>query len=171
MTASESPERNVVYPWPAIISLLNFMVLIPIGTSYMRMTADLWDFVFVLVGVYFAVKYVRYLTAAHSVEGSRAGPYRVSRVYREGIYKSIRYPVAAGTIYMNIALACFFRSFALVPLIPFFVALWYILASWEDRIMLQRFGDEFREYMQVSGMFRGKDSAQQRIASSGYDLY
>lgn len=159
------------YVWPLLVAILNFSVILPLMVQNMRTTAELWDFLFVFAGVYFSVKFVRYVVGAHKYKKARLGPKHVPKVYNKGIYKDVRHPVMAGIIYMNLAYACFARSFILVPIVPIFVALWYMLASWEESILLERFGDEYREYMKTAGMFRGKGMDQQRLASSGYDMY
>jgi protein-S-isoprenylcysteine O-methyltransferase Ste14 len=159
------------YPWPLFVALINFGVLLPLAAQNMRSTADLWDYIFVLAGVYFSMKFVRYMSGAHKYKEARLGPRNVPKVFSKGIYKDVRHPVMAAVIYMNFAYLCFARSLALVPVVPVFVALWYILASWEESILLERFGVEYQEYMKTAGMFRGKGMDQQRLASSGYDMY
>jgi len=89
----------------------------------------------------------------------------------QGIYTKIRQPISSAIIYMNLAYACFFRSFALIPAISIFIAIWYILARYEDNLMLSRFGEEYKEYMKATAMLRGGSDEQQRLASSGYDMY
>ena len=59
----------------------------------------------------------------------------------------------------------------MIPVVPMFIALWYIYATYEERIMINRFGDEYKEYMKGTSMFRGGGFDQQRLASSGYDMY
>ena len=37
--------------------------------------------------------------------------------------------------------------------------------------LVEKFGDEYREYVRATSMFRGSGYDQQRLASSGYDMY
>ncbi len=170
--ASEISENtgsyNIIRPSLAII---NFTGLLWFGLGYMRSTAELWDYIFVLIGCYFTLKFVRYLSNAHQFKQTRMKPMDMIEFPNKGIYAKIRQPISAAIIYMNLAYVCFFRSLILIPAIAVFVAIWYILARFEDQSMLSRFGNEYKEYMKGTAMLRGGDSEQQRLASSGYDMY
>jgi protein-S-isoprenylcysteine O-methyltransferase Ste14 len=156
---------------PSILGFLNFGVLLAIALPLMNPSAELWDFIFVAIGVYLTTKFIRYLASAHAEPLTRVNPKDRNSIPREGIYAKIRHPVGAGIIYMNIAYIFFFRSLLLIPIVPVFVALWYFYATYEEKIMLARFGDEYKEYIRKTSMFRGAGFDQQRLASSGYGMY
>ncbi|MFW9958201.1 MAG: methyltransferase family protein [Candidatus Odinarchaeota archaeon] len=162
------PENNYL---PAILGFLNFGVLLIIAMPLMSPTAELWDFIFVGTGVYFTMKFIGNVSSAHRNPLTRISPNDRDSIPKEGIYARIRHPVGAGAIYMNIAYVFFFRSMVLIPVVPIFAAIWYIYAQYEEKVMLDRFGDEYREYMKGTSMFRGGGFDQQRLASSGYDMY
>ena len=166
--SSELPENNY---YPLLLAGLNFTVLLLMTFQYMANTVELWDFIFVAAGVYFSMKFIRLVKGAHEYPETRASVQNRTSYPTQGIYAQIRNPVGAACIYMNIAYVCFTRSFALIPVVPVFIALWYILAAYEEKILIQRFGDEYREYMRATSMFRGSGLDQQRLASSGYDMY
>jgi protein-S-isoprenylcysteine O-methyltransferase Ste14 len=161
-------ENNFI---PLLIAVMNFLVLLIMANQYMVYSVELWDFIFVGGGVYFSVKFVRLIRGAHEYPETRASVHTRPSYPTEGIYARIRNPVGAACIYMNIAYVCFTRSFALVPVVPFFVALWYVYATYEEKILIERFGDQYREYMRGTSLFRGAGYDQQRLASSGYDMY
>ena len=161
-------ENNFI---PILIALINFSALLLLTMETMATSVELWDFIFILAGVYFSMKFVRLMKAAHEFPQTRTSPADRESFPTKGIYANIRNPVGAACIYMNIAYVCFTRSFALIPVVPVFIALWYIYASYEERLMISRFGDEYREYMKGTSMFRGGGFDQQRLASSGYDMY
>ncbi len=165
---SEMQENNY---WPMIIAFINFCALLILTMNYMNPDAHLWDFIFAFVGVYFSVKFVNTMREAHEFPETRVIPQDRESFPKEGIYARIRHPVGAAAIYMNFAYVCFIRSFALVPIVPIFVALWYIYAIYEEKIMIGIFGDEYREYMKTTGMFRGGGTDLQRHTSSGYGMY
>lgn len=167
-TSSTIGSYNYLRP---LFAIINFGGLLLFGASYMRPTADLWDFIFVLIGCYFTLKFVRYLSNAHQFKHTRIRLSDLTDFPNKGIYAKIRHPIAAASIYMNLAYVCFFRSFALIPVVSVFIAMWYILARYEDQLMLSKFGNAYREYMKSTAMLRGGDSEQQRLASSGYDMY
>ncbi|MGY5860237.1 MAG: isoprenylcysteine carboxylmethyltransferase family protein [Candidatus Thorarchaeota archaeon] len=166
--SSNQVENNYI---PLLIALANFAVLLTMALEYMANTVELWDFIFILTGVYFSMKFVRLVKGAHEFPETRMNPKDRTSYPTEGIYAKIRHPIGAACIYMNLAYVCFTRSFALVPIVPVFIALWYIYAAHEEKILLKSFGDEYKEYMRATSMFRGSGFDQQRLASSGYDMY
>jgi len=161
-------ENNFI---PAILGFMNFGILLSIAMPLMSYSTGLWDFIFVAAGVYFELKFVRCVSKAHEQPMTRVNPRDRTSIPREGIYARIRHPIAAGAIYLNIAFVFFFRSLYLIPIIPVLGAMWYLYARYEENVMLERFGDEYREYMRGTSMFRGAGFDQQRLASSGYDMY
>jgi protein-S-isoprenylcysteine O-methyltransferase Ste14 len=165
---SEIQDNNYI---PAILGFLNFGILLSISAPLMNPSAELWDFIFVAVGIYLTSKFVRNLTKAHADPLTRVSPKDRDSIPKEGIYARVRHPVGAGAIYMNIAYVFFFRSLVLIPIVPILASLWYFYAIYEERIMIARFGDEYREYIRGTSMFRGAGFDQQRLASSGYDMY
>lgn len=171
MSENDSIEVVENNYYPLLIAVTNFLVLLMMAFQFMVNTVELWDFIFVGGGIYFSVKFIRLIRWAHEFSETRVSAQSRTSYPTEGIYARIRNPVGAACIYMNIAYVCFTRSFALVPVVPFFIALWYVYAAYEERIMIQRFGDEYREYMKATSMFRGGGYDQQRLASSGYDMY
>ena len=137
----------------------------------MRTSADLWDYIFVSAGCYFAIKFARYFMRAHQFKQTRTQPSSMEEFPTRGIYAKIRQPVSSSLIYMNLAYGCFYRSFTMIPIIAMFIGMWYILARFEDQLMLTQFGNEYKEYMKTTAMLRGGSDEQQRLTSSGYDMY
>ncbi len=168
MTSENAGSYNYLRP---ILAIFNFVGLLWFGIGFISPTAELWDFIFVAIGCYFTLKFVRYLSNAHQFKQTRMKPNDMAEFPSQGIYAKIRQPISSAIIYMNLAYACFFRSFALIPAISIFIAIWYILARYEDDLMLARFGEEYKEYMKTTAMLRGGSDEQQRLASSGYDMY
>lgn len=166
--SKEVVENNY---YPTIIAIINFSVLLTLALEYMVYTAELWDFIFVGAGVYFSMKFIRLVRGAHEFQETRVRVQDRTNFPKEGIYAAIRNPIGAAAIYMNIAYVCFTRSLALIPAVPVFIALWYIYAAYEEKILVDQFGDEYREYIRATSMFRGSGFDQQRLASSGYDMY
>lgn len=170
--ASELSTDNGSYNyWRPLLSIINFGSLLWYGIGIIRPTAELWDFFFVALGCYFTLKFVRYLSNAHQFKQTRIHPDNMTEFPNKGIYTKIRQPVSAATIYMNLAYVCFIRSFALIPVVAVFIAMWYILARYEDQLMLTKFGNDYKDYMKSTAMLRGGDNEQQQLASSGYDTY
>ena len=171
MASELSTEQESYNFWRPMLAIINFGGLLWFGIGIMRPTANLWDFIFVAVGCYFTLKFVRYLSNAHQFKQTRNHPNDMTEFPNKGIYAKIRQPVSAATIYMNMAYVCFIRSFALIPVVAVFIAMWYILARYEDQLMLSKFGNEYKEHMKRTALLRGGSDEQERLASSGYDMY
>ncbi|MFW9807255.1 MAG: methyltransferase family protein [Candidatus Thorarchaeota archaeon] len=171
MTSDTETEKGSYNFWRPLFAIINFGSLLLYGGGLMRTSADLWDFIFVMIGCYFTLKFVRYLSKAHQFTQTRMQPKDMSEFPTEGIYGKIRQPVSAAIIYMNLAYVCFYRSIVMIPVVAIFIALWYMIARYEDQMMLSNFGDEYKIYMRGTALLRGGSEEQQRLASSGYDMY
>ncbi|MHA1909524.1 MAG: methyltransferase family protein [Candidatus Thorarchaeota archaeon] len=167
-----SVDRNSgVNTFPALLGGLNIIVLIQIGLSSMTVGVGFWDFLFVLAGGYFAVKTVRYMTRAHESKKTKIRTQELESFPKKGIYSKIRHPVGAAFIYLNIACVLLFRSYALITVAFVFGAMWFILAKYQDDLLIKRFGEEYKEHIERVGMFRGKGDTSQRLQDSGYSMY
>lgn len=168
------PEEVAIpenYVYDGLLSVFNFAIILPVALTSMRFAAELWDFIFILIGVYCTKKCINYISKAHEYKQTRMMPENMDKFVKEGIYADVRHPVAAGMLYMNIAYIFLFRSITLVTVVPAFFALWFVLCKHKERILIERFGDDYRTYIRSVGMFRGKgDQGQTRLSGTGYDV-
>ncbi len=164
-------RKTGVNVYPAILGGLNLIILIQIGLTSMAVEVGFWDFLFVLAGGYFAIKTVRYMIQAHDSKKTKIRTQELESFPTKGIYSKIRHPVGASFIYLNIACILLFRSFSLITVALIFGAIWFILAKYQDNILIQRFGGEYEEHMKHAGMFRGRGDTSQRLQDSGYGMY
>jgi protein-S-isoprenylcysteine O-methyltransferase Ste14 len=171
MSTDEMESPGSYNFWRPLFAVVNFGGLLWYGLGRMSLTAGLWDFTFVAVGCYFTLKFIRYLARAYQLKQTRMQPSTMKEFPSKGIYATIRQPVASAFIYMNLAYVCFYRTFAMIPVVAVFIAVWYMLARYEDQVLLSKFGDEYKEYMRSTALVRGGSDEQQRLASSGYDMY
>jgi len=73
------------------------------------------------------------------------------RLMKTGIYKHIRHPIYAGGVISSFACILIFRSLIFAPisfLYHFFLI--YIRLKQEETLLLEKFGDEYEEYMKTS---------------------
>jgi protein-S-isoprenylcysteine O-methyltransferase Ste14 len=73
-----------------------------------------------------------------------------------GLYSRIRHPQYLGLALTGLGLSILWPRFLVVALWAVMVALYYLLARDEERRMLGQFGEEYRRYMDRSGMFLPK---------------
>lgn len=70
-----------------------------------------------------------------------------------GIYQKIRHPQALSEPFLLIALAFFLHSPFLVLYSLIWLPVFYLFAKFEERDLVLRFGDKYREYQKQVGMF------------------
>lgn len=157
--------------FPALLGGLNLIIVIQIGIGTQTAGVGFWDLIFVLAGAYFSYKTARYIVQAHEEKETKSRTQELVSFPKKGIYSKIRHPVGAAFIYFNIACVLLFRSISLITVVPVFAALWFILAKYQDGKLIEKFGEEYEDYMVAAGMFRGKGDYGQRLANSGYDMY
>ncbi len=71
----------------------------------------------------------------------------------EGPYRFVRHPQYLGLFSIAFGLLVMWPTFPTLLMFPLLVAMYIRLARKEEREMIQRFGDEYREYMRRVGMF------------------
>jgi protein-S-isoprenylcysteine O-methyltransferase Ste14 len=100
-----------------------------------------------------------YIFALSMKEFGRSGQkltpkaYGTSRLMTAGIYSSIRHPHNLASILLNIGIAFGFRSTAglVISLASIMVGYWFTLE--EEKLLIQQFGDRYREYKAKVPMF------------------
>jgi len=86
--------------------------------------------------------------ASHSVVNHDGGP---ESVRTSGVFRYVRHPLYLGALLFYLALTiatCSLISFGLLVVIFFF---YNFIAGYEEKLMLRRFNDEYRDYMKKTG--------------------
>ena len=88
--------------------------------------------------------------------------YGTSKLMMSGIYSSVRHPHNLSSVLLNFGIAFLFRSTIglLVAVASIIVTYWFTLE--EEKLLIQQFGDEYREYKARAPMFIPK------LARRGY---
>jgi protein-S-isoprenylcysteine O-methyltransferase Ste14 len=87
-----------------------------------------------------------------------------------GLYSWIRHPQYLGLGLTGLGLSILWPRFLVVALWAVMVLLYYVLARDEERRMLGQFGEDYRQYMDRTGMFVSKpleDTALKLVPASG----
>ena len=71
----------------------------------------------------------------------------------DGLYRYMRHPQYTGIYIAIFGQIIHWPTIPTIVLFPFIVLAYYHLAKKEERVMLERFGDEYREYMEGMPMF------------------
>ena len=141
------------YIFPPILVGTNFAILLPIGILFLRTELSLWDYISIAVGGILTIIFVVSLVSTHKIEQAQMKPSNVDKLVTDGPYSIVRHPNFAGIICMNIAYLLFFRTLWLIPPICVFFVLWYLEARHEERVLIAKFGESYRNYMKTTGMF------------------
>lgn len=75
------------------------------------------------------------------------------RLVVTGLYGKIRHPQYTGFILVIIGFLIQWPTIITLIMFPFLVYMYYRLAKKEEKEMIERFGDEYPEYMKRTGMF------------------
>jgi len=145
--------KSNFYMFPPILTGVNFAILLPIGAIFIRTELNLWDYISIAIGGILTVMFVASLISTHKIEQAHMKPDDVDRLITDGLYSMVRHPNFAGIICMNIAYLLFFRTLWLIPPICVFAVLWYLEARYEEKVLIAKFAESYRNYMKTTGMF------------------
>jgi protein-S-isoprenylcysteine O-methyltransferase Ste14 len=141
------------YIFPPILVGVNFAALLPLGIIFIRTELSLWDYISIISGGVLTIIFVLSLVSTHKIKQAHMKPKDVDKLITDGPYSVVRHPNFTGIICINIAYLFFFRTLWLLPLICGFLALWYFEARFEERILIAKFKETYRNYMKKTGMF------------------
>ncbi|NWF96221.1 MAG: isoprenylcysteine carboxylmethyltransferase family protein [Candidatus Thorarchaeota archaeon] len=161
---SEDQHSDEFGPYTVLRSaavIANFIILLPAALSTRSHGTSFLDFVSILIGIWLASRFVRYLGRAHEYPAAWTSPSRVRQIERRGIFSKIRHPTIAAVIYMNLAYLFLFRSMTILLTVCLCIGFWYMIAKYEESVMNERFGDQYREYIMRTGMFLAGDGHQE----------
>lgn len=145
--------KNGFYIFPPILVGINFAASLPLGIIFMRTEIEFWDYISIAVGGVLTIIFAVSLISTHKFDQSHAKPAEVDRLITNGPYSLVRHPSYSGIIMMNIAYLLFFRTLWLIPLICVFFTLWYLEARYEEKALIARFGESYKDYSKTTGMF------------------
>jgi protein-S-isoprenylcysteine O-methyltransferase Ste14 len=84
----------------------------------------------------------------------------------KGFYSIVRHPQYVGLVMAGIGLSILWPRLLVVPLWLAMIVLYYFLSKDEERRMLNRYPDTYRQYMDKTGMFLPK-KLERRLSPSG----
>jgi len=141
------------YIFPPILVGINFAILLPLGIIFIRSELNFWDCISIAIGGILTIIFVVSLVSTHKIEQAHMKPNDVGKLITDGPYSIVRHPNFTGIICMNIAYLFFFRTLWLILPICVFFVLWYFEAGHEERVLITKFGEAYRNYMKNTGMF------------------
>ena len=139
--------------FPPILAGINFAILLPVGIIFLRTKLSLWDYVSIAIGAVLTIIFFLSLILTHGIEQIHMKPGDVDKLITNGLYSIVRHPSYSGTILMNIAYLLLFRTLWLIPPVCVFSVLWYLEAKYEEKALVEKFGESYREYIKATGMF------------------
>jgi protein-S-isoprenylcysteine O-methyltransferase Ste14 len=172
MTASTRCERRWVelvgkealgkrYSALSKLAWIMFVIMFPIGVvsvwlGFLLLPIPWWlswliCVVLLAAGIYIFVLSKREFDRSGQKLTPRA--YGTSKLMTSGIYSSIRHPHNLSSVLLNFGIAFVFKSTIglLVAVASIIVTYWFTLE--EEKLLIQQFGDEYREYKARVPMF------------------
>jgi protein-S-isoprenylcysteine O-methyltransferase Ste14 len=101
----------------------------------------------VLSSFYFEVITHRVLAKAHS------HPNEIRKLVTEGVYAKLRHPIYFGRILLNIGFLIIFPIIPMLIIAIGFIFTWYLMANYEERILIKKFGKKYLSYKKKVPMF------------------
>ncbi len=113
-----------------------------------------WEWAFsILIGIVIAIPSTLIMVKGMLDAGKEAIAPQIDQDLYQGIYTKIRHPQALGEVFLWFPIAFFLHSPFLVIYSFIFFPIFYIMSKAEEKDLLLRFGDSYKEYMQATGMF------------------
>ncbi len=101
-------------------------------------------FVRIAVGVIVLTVSAYFVVASHkTVFGTKRDK---PTVLREGVFKVVRHPMYLSAILLYLGLLCFTLSISAVIVWLIAIVFYCFIASYEEKLLLEKFGDVYREY-------------------------
>jgi protein-S-isoprenylcysteine O-methyltransferase Ste14 len=79
-------------------------------------------------------------------------PQETPHVITEGAFSVVRHPIYLGAILGYAGMVCMTLSLASAAIFIIIVVFYYLISRYEEKLLTQRFGDEYREYMKAVPM-------------------
>ncbi|NIO45114.1 MAG: DUF1295 domain-containing protein [Candidatus Aenigmarchaeota archaeon] len=101
----------------------------------------------VLLSFYFESVAHRVLRKAHS------NPKEIKKLITIGIYSKLRHPIYLGRIFVNLGFLIIFPILPMTIVTICFIIIWYLMAFYEETLLLKKFGKKYKQYKKKVPMF------------------
>lgn len=149
-------EGRGFYISPPRLATANFVVLFLIALFKFQLVLSIWRMTLSVIGLGLTAAFIYSLVKTHEIPQTRMAPEEVDVLIMYGPFATVRHPNFTGILLMNIAFLCFFPTIWLLPFIFLFSIVWYHEAKYEESVLIDKFGEKYKEYMQHTGMFLPK---------------
>lgn len=75
------------------------------------------------------------------------------RVIKEGVFKIVRHPIYLGSILIYLGFLVFSMSIIGVAVWLIIILFYYFISIYEEKLLLQKFGDDYKEYIKEVPMW------------------
>ena len=129
-----------------MIIMVVFLIVWIVDSFLLRITTFLWNLAF--FWVYIVIGALVIAAAAYFMNASHKDLFDtdVEGLATKGVFSRVRHPMYLGThlVYLGLAIATFSLASIVMWVITF--SFYNTLANYEERILEERFGDEYLEY-------------------------
>ena len=80
-------------------------------------------------------------------------PEKIKKLITGGIYSKIRHPIYLGRILLNLGFLIMFPIAPMILVATIFIIIWFFIAVYEEKILIEKFGKRYKKYKERVPMF------------------
>ncbi|MFQ5832267.1 MAG: methyltransferase family protein [Candidatus Thorarchaeota archaeon] len=129
-----------------MILIVVFLTVWIVDSFVLRFTTVLWDLIPIWIPILTAIAI--FAAAAYFINASQKTLFESHEtgVSTGGVYSRVRHPMYLGMVLVYLALATVTLSLAALAVWLFIFVAYDVMASYEERLLKERFGGEYIEY-------------------------
>jgi len=137
-----SPARRGLVEWAC-------MVVVGIAGLFFSWSKIPWmPYINIFGGLLFCLGFLLHVSCEKTHTQAHESSEHIHTIVTTGVYGKIRHPIYLSLIMMHIGLGLMFGLVALIILSLVFSCIWVLTALTEEKFLLQKFPNIYRQYMQ-----------------------
>lgn len=151
-------DKKYFYIPPLYFDLINIIFINIVFFGFYREATSGLLILRALIGTPIVLLSFYFETISHKVFGNvHSNPEEIRKLVTSGVYSRIRHPVYLGRIFLNIGFLILFPILPMLLVSMVFITVWYMIALYEESILLKKFGRKYRNYKEKVPMFIPKN--------------
>ncbi len=147
-------KRKFFYIPPLYFDLINLIVINIVFFSFYKEATSGLILLRAAIGTPIVLLSFYFESISHKVlEKAHSYPEEIKKLVTTGIYSKIRHPIYLGRILLNIGFLIIFPILPMAVVAITFIVVWYLMALYEERILIKKFGKRYKKYKEKVPMF------------------
>ena len=146
--------KKFFYIPPLYFDLINIIFINIVFFVFYKEIISNWFLLRAAIGTVIVLSSFYFESISHRVlEKAHSEPEEIKKLVTGGIYSKIRHPIYLGRILLNVGFLI------IIPIIPMlvisiaFIIIWYLMALYEERLLIEKFGKKYKNYKKKVPMF------------------